>query len=105
MALNSRKVLSKAKELQNSVKTIKSDMNSLRQAHIFQMAELEASMSHTSHRILAAVSAFSRSSRMQAGGDGGGAGGVEPFRRERLEVEGLEEGYNKCCEATFRDLQ
>lgn len=82
------------------------------------MAELTASVSHTSQRILAAVTVFGQTAvlraqqqQQQQQGDGGGAaavGGVaggEEFRRERLELAGLEEGYNRCCTSTFKDLQ
>lgn len=104
MPLNSKKVLSKAKELQNSVRTVKSDMTSLREVHILKMAELEANMNHTSQRILAAVSAFSQNASMQGGGEGKSKT-TASFRKERLELCGLEEGYNRCCESTFKDLQ
>ena len=100
-ATNSKKILSKARELQKSVRSVKSEMNSLRHAHSVKMAELNASVSHTSQRILAAVSAFSRA----AGMGRGGGGGVEGVRRERLELSGMEEGYQKCCDSTFKELQ
>ena len=103
MALDTKKVLSKAKVLQNSVRTVKSDMNSLREAHALKMAELEASMNHTSQRILAAVSSFSRNSGMQ--GRAGKVSKVEKFRRERMDLYGLEDGYHRCCQSTFKDLQ
>ena len=88
-----------------SVKTIKSDISSLRHAHNLKLAELKASIDHTSRRILAAVSAFSRSTSTQQGGGGGKTGGAVSFRKERLELSGMEEGYNRCCESTFKDLE
>lgn len=64
-------------------------------------AELDASFNHTSQRILAAVSAFQRTASLRKDERFQG----ESFRVERLELCGVREGYDKCCETTFKDLQ
>ena len=102
-SVNNKKLQLKARELQKSVQAIKSEVSSLRQAHSLKMAELDASIGHTSQRILAAVSAFGRTAGLRGAAGGGGQG--EGFRLERLELYGLREGYDKCCETTFKDLQ
>lgn len=99
------KILSKARELQKSVKTIKSEMSNLRRAHTLKMAELNASISHTSQRILAAISVFSQTTGLRKERAGGAVGGAEDIRWERLELSGMEEGYHRCCESMFKNLQ
>jgi hypothetical protein len=101
VSVNNKKIQLKARELQRSVQAIKSDMSGLRQAHSLKMAELDASIDHTSQRILAAVSAFGRTAGLRVGDQWKG----EEFRLERLELYGMREGYNKCRQTTFKDLQ
>lgn len=99
---NRKRVASKARELQKSVRNIKSEVSGLRQVHALKMAELNASISHTSQRILAAITAFGQAASLRKDE---GALQVEKFRKERLELNGLEDGYNRCSQTTFKDLQ
>ncbi len=65
------------------------------------MAELNASISRTSHRIVGAVTTFGRMSKAGGGGGGGGRGKDV----ERLVLSGMRKDYDKCSEVTFKDLK
>ena len=96
--------------MQTAVHTIKSEMFNLRQTHALKMAELNATISRTSHRIIGAVVTFGRMSKARGGtggGGGGGGGGLEggSFRRERMALSGIRSDYDECSEATFKDLK
>lgn len=101
-SVHNKNIQLKARELQKSVQAIKSDVNSLRQSHSLKAAELDASINHTSQRILAAVSAYARTANLRKDRT---LQSDERFRLERLELCGLKDGYSRCCDATFKDLQ
>lgn len=101
MSASNKKLLPKVRELQKSVKSIKSEMSGLRQVHTLNVAEFKASMGHTSQRILAAISAFGHTASLHSDGKVR----IGTFRKERVELYGLKDGYKRCCESTFKDLE
>ena len=84
--------------LQTSVSSLKREMVLMRKDHLAKMADFSHSLEQSSQRISAAVSAVFKTRGISTKG-------AEPFRRERMELYGVKEGYSRCARKTLSELK
>ena len=95
-------IIMRARGLRESVCSLKTGLSDLKQDHLLRIAELNAVISNSSHRIAAAISAFGEMAGLRAGRR---MSDMEATQKERLALHSMEDGYRKCSEGTFKDLK